>query len=82
MDDNGLNQVQLTNNSWFNENPSWSPDGKFIAYDSLTLTDIFIMNSDGSNQINITNSPKYNDKSPCYSSDGNKIAFCSDRNGD
>jgi Tol biopolymer transport system component len=39
---------------------------------------IYVMNSDGSNQVNISNSES-NDEHPFWSSDGKRILFCSDR---
>ena len=39
------------------------------------------MNSDGANQLNVTNSPA-GDGWPCWSPDGTKIAFVSSRDGD
>lgn len=41
-------------------------------------TDIYIMNSDGLNQTNLTNNPAW-DMHPTWSPDGSKIAFVSDR---
>jgi TolB protein len=38
----------------------WSPDGKQIAYRSMTSDELFVMNADGSNPVNITNSYKGN----------------------
>ena len=42
--------------------------------------EIYVMNADGSNQINITNNSAY-DSVPCFSPDGTKIAFVSLRDG-
>lgn len=42
--------------------------------------EIYSMNSDGTNQQRLTNSPT-NDVSPCWSPDGTTIAFASDRTG-
>ena len=42
--------------------PAWSPDGSKIAFVSLrdqTFEEIYIMNSDGTGQVNITNSDGY-----------------------
>jgi Tol biopolymer transport system component len=43
-------------------------------------TEIYIMNVDGSEQINLTNSPA-NDGNPSFSPDDSKIVFISDRGG-
>lgn len=42
--------------------------------------EIYIMNSDGSEQTNLSNSPA-NEWFPSWSPDGNKIVFMSDRTG-
>ncbi|MCE5250376.1 hypothetical protein LLG96_09165 [bacterium] len=42
-------------------------------------TDIFVMNADGSNPVNLTNYPN-NDTKPTWSPDGSRIAFISIRN--
>jgi len=42
--------------------------------------DIFLMNPDGSSQVNLTNHPA-NDTAPAWSPDGRRIAFVSTRNG-
>jgi len=65
----------------------WSPDGKQIAFHkcswgaSLIYCDIFVMNPDGSNPVNLTNSPA-NDSDVSWSPDGSQIAFGSNRDGD
>jgi hypothetical protein len=43
-------------------------------------TEIYVMNADGSNQVNLTNNAG-NDFNPAFSPDGSKIAFASDRDG-
>jgi Tol biopolymer transport system component len=60
--------------------PSWSPDGKQIAFASNTHGnfDIFVMDKDGGNQTKVT-SNKAHDIEPCWSPDGRYIAFGSNR---
>ncbi|MBM3239583.1 hypothetical protein FJZ31_25125, partial [Candidatus Poribacteria bacterium] len=63
--------------------PSWSPDGKKIAFASYRdgNGEIYVMNADGTNPIRLTNHPT-TDWNPCWSPDGTKIAFASMRDGD
>ena len=62
--------------------PSWSPDGRHIAFasDRDGNGDIYVMGSDGSNPRNLTNHSGYA-SSPSWSPDGRHIAFASDRDG-
>ena len=71
---------RLTRNLSFDARPTWSPDGERIVYDSSGLYqnrypyDIYTMDTDGSNKINLT---AYIDRNsdPAFSFDGGKIAF-------
>ena len=56
--DDGRDIVQLTSNAGNNEHPTWSPDGKLIAFSSNRSGSyqIYIMRKDGSNVTRITNS--------------------------
>jgi Tol biopolymer transport system component len=63
--------------------PAWSPDGKqlvFTGYDG-GLSDLFIVNADGSDLRRLTND-KYADLQPAWSPDGKTIAFTTDRDGE
>ena len=79
----GTNVRQLTNNTHYDDFPSWSPDGNHIAFNSSRDGDdeVFVMNADGTNQRQLTNNTR-NDWAPSWSPDGTHIAFNSDRDGD
>jgi Tol biopolymer transport system component len=60
--------------------PAWSPDGTQIMFmiEDYYTSRIYVMDDDGSNQTQLTNSIEY---SASWSPDGTKIAFVSERDG-
>lgn len=64
-----------------NDDPQWTPDGNEIVYISWEDGDpeIYIMNSDGSNQQKLTDN-EARDEYPMVTSDGEYILFSSNRN--
>ena len=83
MDADGSNKRRLTHHPRFDGHPSWSPDGKKIAFSSNredNLAEIYVMDADGRNQKRIThNFRDTEDKSmPTWSPNGKRIAFVHD----
>ena len=68
--------LKLTDNSWEDTYPVWSPDGKRIAFSANPEGnfDIFIMNSDGSEISAVTSFPQ-NELEPTWFPDGKQLAF-------
>jgi Tol biopolymer transport system component len=71
---------RLTDRPGEESHPSYSPDGKWIAYYEISgeSRDIWILSSSGGNPIQFTNHPAA-DIHPAWSPDGSLIAFASDR---
>lgn len=64
-----------------NTYPVWSPDGKKIAFRKILgemNSEVFVADSDGSNQRNLTNHPAF-DGWPSWSPDGKQLVFASNR---
>jgi Tol biopolymer transport system component len=72
---------QLTNDESGNYDPIFSPDGSTILFKSTRddgFGDIFRMNADGTNQINLTKERKTTEEwDPVFSPDGKTIYFVS-----
>ena len=84
IDANGGNRRNLTMNPrGKNASPSWSPDGKKIAYKASPKPglwfpphNIYVMNADGTNQVMLTEEGRWvYEWHPTWSPDSKKIAF-------
>ena len=79
----GNNPRRLTHREGFDSGADISPNGKKIAFYGKSETgnmDIFIMNIDGTEILNLTNDAP-EDYSPSWSRDGNWISFTSGNSG-
>lgn len=78
LDIKSRTETRLTFKRGFDSGAKFSPDNKKITFfgrDEVTGNyDIFIMNSDGTDVVNLTNDA-LQDFSPCWSPDGNWLAF-------
>lgn len=77
MDVDGSDVTRLTHNDYDNNSPSWSPNGSKIAFSSggnATPSNLFTIQPDGSNELQVTNIAGYNFLSPTWSPDGTKLA--------
>ena len=88
----GSNLTRLTDNSIFDGEPAWSPDGKRIVFSSghdtisaafdrwAFVDEIYVIDPDGSNLTRLTdNGDQVDDNRPAWTPDGTKIVFHSDR---
>ena len=80
----GSNPLQLTDEAiGFNQMASWSPDGKKLAFMSTRAgyPSVFVMDKDGSNQINLTPKPDdvlasaWSSRAPGWARNGQHIYF-------
>jgi TolB protein len=64
----------------FGEEPAWSPDGKQIAY--VTITEqLWVASADGTKKVQLVQVAGQYCHQPAWSPDGEWIAFSSDRDG-
>jgi TolB protein len=74
---------RLTRNEGLNTQPSWSPDGKEIAFASDrngVENDVYVMKANGSGQTDIASLAGDDSHSPSWSPDGKRIVFVRDLN--
>ena len=83
VDSTGQNLRELTTDHINKRSPTWSPDGRFFAYQSNDDgdPDIYVMDVRNKTSRQLTNHPD-RDLSPAWSPNGRWIAFESDRTGD
>ena len=84
MNIDGSDQIRLTNEtgsgydySFRSSLADWSPDGTTLAFRhsrNYRPNDVYLMNTDGTGQINLTNTD-WSDAMPSWSSDGTKIVY-------
>ncbi|MFN2525305.1 MAG: TolB family protein, partial [Actinomycetota bacterium] len=80
----GSGVQQVTQGDFVDGFPTWSPDGRKLAFaradaNSLFEYDIYVVDADGGSPVNLTQTPQYRDWEPSWSPDGSKIVFRSDR---
>lgn len=86
MNPDGSGQIEVqasdTGNGITFWQPKFLPDGRIVCMQQSTSLDIVIMNADGSGLVNLTPDTGTTDEFyPSVNSDGNKIAFATDRHG-
>lgn len=82
LDVDGLSVTNLTQHPDLDAYPSWSPDGRQIAFFSSRdgNEELYLMGAEGQNPRRLTNHPAV-DKAPSWSPDGRFLAFSSNRRG-
>jgi Tol biopolymer transport system component len=79
MNADGTGVRQITSGPEVDTYASWSPDGSHIVTRRVINGDneVFLLDPDGGNPVNLTNNPRTYDGWPVWSPDGSRIAFAS-----
>jgi len=82
MDSGGGEPRRLTFQGSYNTNPTWSPDGKWIAYESRIggQFDLWLIDPEGQVNQPIVQHPR-NDEGPSWAPNSRMLAFSSRRFG-
>jgi TolB protein len=84
-DPDGSSAVELTSGKEHDGEPEWSPDGTAISFTSdrgeRGNFDVWVMRADGSRRQRLTHNPML-DLNAVWSPDGSRMAFASNRDGD
>ena len=66
----------------YNTSPAWSPDGRWIAYETRVggQFDIWLIDPSGEVNVPLVTHPR-NDESPSWSPDSRRLVFSSTRRG-
>lgn len=82
MNADGSNQRRVTFQGGYNTGANWSPDGKWIAYESRVggQFDIWLTDPEGTTNVPLVENPS-TDEGASWSPDGRKLVFSSKRRG-
>ena len=77
MNEDGTGNIQLTDSLGYDASPQWSSLNDKILFDSDRDGDleIYVMNSDGTDQLNLSNDPESDDVFPSWTPDGKSVVF-------